>query len=194
MWRTIALALIFCLTPCRTAVVPQLSLSEMVSRSECIVEATVRRSWASWDPAHRFIWTHYELSIHSSWKGAPASSTMVVSEPGGTVDGLTMHVGGAVPYLPNEDVMLFLYRTPVGYIRALGNGQGKFTITRHGASGDRYVHANVSGIELTPARRDLPGYAAAPRETQHLDGMRLVEFQSRVRRLLGGRETAKVTP
>jgi len=75
----------------------------MASGSEFIVEATVLRSWAAWDAAHRFIWTHYELSVIECLKAPVASDrTIVVSEPGGTADGVTMLAEDATTYALGE--------------------------------------------------------------------------------------------
>jgi hypothetical protein len=75
-------------------------------------------------------------------------------------------VAGATLYNQGEEVVLFLRRTPVGYLRAAGNGQGKFTITPA-----RRLRANIRGIELVGE-----AHGARP------DGMPLDQFKLSVRR------------
>jgi hypothetical protein len=129
------------------AVVPRYSLEELVSQSEKIVAGRVQRVSTAWDPEHKFIWTHYDVLVSDSLRGS-RDRIVTVSEPGGSLDGIHQMVGGALPYSIGEEVVLFLYRTPIGYFRTTGGGQGKFTVSANGR-----VHANTGGIEIIgPAR------------------------------------------
>ena len=168
----------------RATLVPRMSLDEMVDLSACVVEAKVGRSWSAWDPAHQFIWTHYEIEVHDWLKAGATGRTLILSEPGGTVDGLTMRIAGAVPYEPGEHVVLFLYRTPVGYLRVTGYGQGKYSVLA--TSSEQRIRANLAGAELV--RREVPmaGTGAGP-AVEHLDGIRLEEFKIRVRQAVARR-------
>jgi hypothetical protein len=136
----------------------------------------VLRSWTAWDAHHRIIWTHYELSVSECLKAPVASDrTIVVSEPGGTADGVTMLADNATPYALGEKVLVLAGQTPEGFLRAAGNGQGKFTITH-----DRRLRWSPHIIDsLRDAREPY----------ERLDGMRLDDFRIYVRRLvrLGGR-------
>ncbi|MDQ6663700.1 MAG: hypothetical protein M3Z23_04850 [Acidobacteriota bacterium] len=53
-----------------------------------------------------------------------AVKSLIVSEPGGTVDGLTMVIPGTVQFPEGRDLLLFLYKTPIGYLRTVGGEQG----------------------------------------------------------------------
>jgi hypothetical protein len=108
---------------CAAAVVPRFSFEELVDTSERIVQGRVERSWVAWDRSRQFIWTHYEIAVSDMVKGAP-SRTVIVSEPGGALDGMTLTVPGAPRYATGEEVVLFLHRTPIGYLRANGYEQG----------------------------------------------------------------------
>ena len=158
----------------------------MADGSEYIVEATVLRSWTAWDARHRFIWTHYELSV-SDWIKAPVASkrTIVVSEPGGTADGVTMLADDAIPYALGETVVVLAWQTPEGFLRAAGNGQGKFTVNGFAGSRDRRLRWSPPIIDrLCDAREP----------DEHLDGMRLDDFKIYVRRFVrleGERRTAE---
>jgi hypothetical protein len=110
------------------AVAPTLTLEQLAARSEIIAHARLGRSWTSWDPAHKYIWTHHELYVLDPIRGA--AGPVVVSEPGGFLNGVGMRVSGAVEYRTGEEAVLFLYRTPAGFYRAVGQEQGKFAIGR----------------------------------------------------------------
>jgi hypothetical protein len=110
------------------AVAPTLTLEQLAAKSEIIAHARVGRSWSSWDPAHKYIWTHHELLVLDPIRGA--AGPVVVSEPGGFLNGVGMRVSGTVEYTTGEEAILFLYRTPIGFYRAAGQEQGKLAITR----------------------------------------------------------------
>jgi hypothetical protein len=161
------------------ATVPELSLEELTAQSEIILHGRVLRSWSAWDAAHRNIWTHHEIEVLDGIRGA-ALKTVVASEPGGTVDGLTMRISGEVAYAPGEEMVVFLYRTPIGYLRATGYGQGKYTIR-----GSR-IRSNAGGVELAlPAGRERSGTSL-----RGLEGSDLAAFKKRVRALAAPREGA----
>lgn len=165
---------------------PRLSLAEMAAESEYIVEGTVVRYWSAWDAWHQFIWTHYELSV-TDWLKAPVASdrTIVVSEPGGTTGGITMLAHDATPYALGETVVVLAGRTPEGFLRAAGRGQGKFTVTGCAGSRDRRLHRSPRVINMLRDARE---------PDEFLDGMRLEDFKiyiSRFVRFEGERRAAE---
>jgi hypothetical protein len=168
---------------CHAAPVPRLTLAEMVESSDYIVEGAVLRSWADWDAAHRLIWTHYELTVRD-WLKAPTAGkrTIVVSEPGGTVDGVTIRVPGAAPYSPGEEVVVFACWEPPGYLRTAGDGQGKFTVTGFAGLRGRRVRRGDGVVQMLRDARD---------DDERLDGAPLDEFKYWIRRALAERRTAR---
>jgi hypothetical protein len=116
---------------CFATSIVRISLEETISKAEWIVEGDVVRNWCDWDSGHRFIWTHTEIAIRGQWKGSLGSS-VTISEPGGTVAGMNLDVAGMVRYAPGEHVVVFLYRTPIGYLRTVGLAQGKLQVDRTG--------------------------------------------------------------
>jgi hypothetical protein len=110
---------------------PRLSLEDLARQSDTIVAGHVVRTWTAIDSENKFIWTHYEIKVGSTLKGR-AQASVVVSEPGGTLNGVTLLVPGSTPYTVGEEVSVFLYRTPIGYLRTTNYGQGKFVIRAGG--------------------------------------------------------------
>lgn len=148
----IALALITASAP--AAIAPRLSLESMIDRSPLIVEGHVTRSWTQWDPAHQYIWTHYEIQVADALRGSV--STLTVSEPGGSLDGVHQGFSGSLGYVSGEHVVLFLFRTPVGYWRTTGGAQGKVTVLGNGrvhiqtgatAAVDHHADRAVHGLD-----------------------------------------------
>jgi hypothetical protein len=145
--------------------VPRLSFNELTDNSEVVASGTVTRTWADWDPDHKYIWTHYELAVSATHKGE-TSQTVDIAEPGGEVNGIGMSISGAAGYGVGEKVLVFLSRMPNGYLRTAGLGQGKYLVD----SGGR-VHGQATFATAT---------AGALRS---LDGMSV----SQVRQLVGSR-------
>jgi hypothetical protein len=132
----------------------QLSFEELVDHSETIVSGQVTRSWAAWDDEHKFIWTHYEVTVSAVHKGTPGA-TVVVSEAGGTLDGRVMTIAGTITYQGGENVLVFLTRVPNGYLRTTGWGQGKYTV-----DGKGILHGGAS-LRAGTSIASLEGMSAA---------------------------------
>ena len=165
--------------PLGATMVERLTLEQMVERSERIVQGRCRRTWSAWDEAHQFIWTHCEMEVADAIKGG-AARTLVVSEPGGVVDGMEMTIEGVAHYQTGEEVVLFLYRTPIGFWRTRGLGQGKYRI-RGDSGNDRRVRADLSGVSVLEPRRAPLGRST---DLRRLDGVSLDEFKATVRALV----------
>jgi hypothetical protein len=159
---------LICLTA-QATLVPALSLEGLIDRSEIIAQGRVASSWPAWDGGHKYIWTHYRIDVLDPIRGNPGAS-VVVSEPGGSLDGVSMSISGAPGYALGEEAIVFLYRTPIGYLRATGFGQGKYTVTPQVR-----VHASLQGLELLK-RDSSPGVSLST-----LDGLTVTEFKARVR-------------
>ncbi len=162
------------------AIVIRFSVEDLVDNSQWIVEGRIARSYSAWDESHSLIWTHYQVRLNDTLRGA-AQSSITVSEPGGVADGVGMISSGSVPYTVGEHVLLFLYRTPIGYFRTAGAGQGKFTIGPDGRA-----RANLQGTEFAGRLR---GTAIAS-----IDGLALNELKQRVRGMSAARPWRGATP
>ena len=152
--------------------VPGLSFEQLTDRSDLVVTGEVARTWTDWDSEHKYIWTHYELTVSATHKGASAA-TVVLSEPGGVVGLQGMAIAGAVGYQPGEHVLVFLERMPNGYLRTTGWSQGKYSID---AAGRLRPESTVGGVELVSA----PGKPAAATPLRTLNGMSVAELHGRI--------------
>ena len=159
--------ILVCLTA-QATLVPALSLEGLVDQSEIIVHGRITNSWPAWDSAHKYIWTHHRVEIVDLLRGR-AGSSVTISEPGGSLDGVSMSISGAPDYAVGEEAIVFLYRTPIGYLRSTGYGQGKYTVTAASR-----VRSNLKGVELLS--RDPKGVSLST-----LEGLTVAEFKARVR-------------
>ena len=147
------------------ALIPAFSLEDLSRESETIVEGTVIRSSVGWDAKHTFVWTHYEVQV-SDWIRGAGSRSIVVSEPGGTLDGNTYQGSGQVHYEIGEHVLLFLYTTPIGFVRSSAAGQGKLTITTEGK-----IRLNLAGLSFAGSAGP-PGTPLSSIEGQRVDAVK----------------------
>ena len=169
--------------------VPRMSVEQMIDDSELIVHGTVLRSWSDWDNARQFIWTHYELQVSDTIKGLP-NVKLVVSEPGGIIGGTEMQIVGAPSYQVGDEVVLFLNRTPIGYLRSCGWGQGKFGVGSPVGGGELVVRSAVSGFSFVEARSEQQaGLKKAQTPGSNFSGLALAEFKTRLRALVRTRAT-----
>jgi len=165
----------------RAAVVPRYSLEELTQNSALIVHARVLGSRVAWDERGLYLWTHYRLAPVETIKGT-AGGEVIVSEPGGTLAGVTLLVSDAVQFEQGEEVVVFLYRNPLGYWRVRGYGQGKLTLVGTKDGGKR-LHANVGALQLVETGG---AHAAGPGGVDALDGWTLDRLRGQLR-LWGGR-------
>ena len=147
--------------------IARLSLDEMTGRSEMIISGRITDAWAAWDAEHKYIWTHYVVTVDNAVKGRVAS-TVEIAEPGGMLDNIGMNIGGGTGYSRGEQVLIFLERMPNGYLRTAGLGQGKYGIDSQG---------RLRGIQLKDL--DLVG-AGAGEAPVSLTGMTVAEAASHI--------------
>jgi hypothetical protein len=182
---TASCLILFCLFPTLLSAassLPRLSLESLVQQSDAIVEGRVVRKWAAMDSENKFIWTHYEIKVNSTLKGE-ARRSIEIGEPGGVLNGRTLLVPGGTPYAVGEEVSVFLYRTPIGYLRTTNYGQGKFVVSANGR-----VYGN-HGIDVGGAM--IPARAVPPligTSADSLDGASSSDFQSQVARIVAAQQ------
>jgi hypothetical protein len=172
-FATAAVVVLLLSNPAPATVVPRLDLPDLVHSAELILHGRIVRHWSDWDQAHQFIWTRYLLEVQEALKGHPSAS-IAIAEPGGSADGTMMKVSGVPEYYDGEEVIVFLQRTPIGYWRCYGWGQGKYTVT-HSADGLKRIRTSLLGL----AFMDRPGgqRPAAKLPLNRLNGITLEEFK-----------------
>jgi hypothetical protein len=156
-------------------VVPRMSVEQLAADSAWIVHGRVIGS--STGSSGQFIWTHYRVEVLDGLKGGP-SREITISEPGGTLNGITMQVEGAVQFEPAEEVVLFLYRTPIGYWRTTGYWQGKVDVIE--SSGVRRVQTSFGAASAPQGRRKF----TARRGADALNGSTLEQFKAQIRSMV----------
>jgi hypothetical protein len=166
-WTALSLVLI---PASRATTIPRLTFEQLTDSSELVVSGRVTQSWAAWDTEHKYIWTHYRLSVSEMAKGAQASS-VEFAEPGGALGEAVMTIPGAVSYGIGEEAVVFLSRMPNGYLRTTGWAQGKYSLD---GSGRLHGHAAIGAETMDLAN------ASTGASLRTLDGMSFAELKQRV--------------
>jgi hypothetical protein len=142
--------------------IPPLSFEQLTDASDLIVSGRIGATWVAWDQEHKYIWTHYNLSIASSLKGTPAT-VVEFAEPGGALDGRVMSIAGSVSYAVGDDMVVFLSRMPNGYLRTTGWAQGKYALDAHGRLHGEASLQTLEGMSLTELGQRVSARSRAPR-------------------------------
>jgi hypothetical protein len=160
--------------------VPRMDLSSLTTNSERILHGTVVKRWSAWGESGRHIWTHYEIQISDVLKGVP-QATFTLSEPGGMVGDTGMSIAGVPEFDLGDEVVVFSFRTPAGYWRVRGYGQGKYNVTTQ-ENGARTVRNSPGEIVLIDPSSRTTGRVNLSAPTGN--GMRLEQFKSLVRSMI----------
>jgi hypothetical protein len=160
--------------------IPRLSFEQLTDASETVVAGRITTTWTAWDREHKYIWTHYNLTVDSALKGTPPT-IVEFAEPGGALGDASMAIVGAVIYNVGNRVVIFLARMPNGYLRTAGWTQGVYTLDPNGL-----LHAHGSaGAETVDVKDSISGTSLGA-----LDGMSFAELRHHVgarTRAVGGR-------
>ena len=142
----------------QAATVAPLSLAELTAQSDLIVEAKMLAGVPDWSgaPGASLLCTYWTAEVSDAVKGVlpPAFSIRV---PGGSKDGRSVTVPGAVVFRPGQEAILFLKRTealragaPV--FEVLGFSQGAVPVRSDPGSGKKLVSRPVKTSGHTQAK------------------------------------------
>jgi hypothetical protein len=93
-----------------------------------------------------------------------------------------LQVAGTPQYEVGEEIVLFAEKTPLGYLRTCGWGQGKFRVERARQSGKLTVRSAAKGIQLV----ERPAAESKPAGTSlgEWNGQEVEQFKTRVRQMV----------
>lgn len=154
------------------------SLADMVRAADGIYRGTVVEKTCSWDDDRTAIFTHYTLRVSEVWLG-PAREELTLSERGGEVGGIGLHVPGTPVYRVGEEVVVFTHRHG-GRAMTLFWTEGKFSV-RAGAAAPRPAGTPTDRPAGTPAHRSAaPEEPVAIQSTGPIAPMTLARLRERV--------------
>jgi hypothetical protein len=168
-----------CLTSLPGSTLQRLSLNDMIQKSTMIVRGTIQpgTSAALRGP---LIYTHYQLSVTTTLKGAPGQAAVQnidVAVPGGALNGIQQPVAGAPTLTPGQDYVFFLWTSKSGLTQVIGLSQGLFNVTTN-AQGQAIVSRGAASATML----DSSGQAVADSNLQ----MPLAQLVGKIQSVLAG--------
>lgn len=163
MFRKLVIAAAFVATSASVfaSTLQRLTLNDMIQKSTMVVRGSILPG-ASATLRGALIYTHYQLSVTTAYKGTPGP-TVDVAVPGGTLNGMQQPVAGAPALTPGQDYVLFLWTSKSGLTQVIGlsqglmavstNAQGQLMVTRGAATSPM---VNASGQPVTDSNFQMP--------------------------------------
>ncbi len=105
----------------------EMSLNELSTGADSIIDGTVTDTACQWNAEHTHILTNVKISAREYLKGS-AEQQITVTVPGGAVDDITEWVSDTPAFSKNEEVILFLTKENNSIYSVHGQRQGKFNI------------------------------------------------------------------
>ena len=110
------------------AVLRIVDLDRLAEESSAIVQGRIVAARVEWNHGHTAILTIYTVRAERYLKGF-LGETFELTEPGGELDGLAMHVAGAPHFRVGEEAVLFVWTDDLyGRHQAIGFEQGVFRV------------------------------------------------------------------
>jgi hypothetical protein len=122
----LALLAVFLASPVLAATARETSVEALARDSGAVVRARVMRQTSRWTGDRRRILTDLEVEVLERWRGT-SPGRLVVTVPGGRLDGVGQLVDGAPAFGDGDDVVLFLVQRGREW-RLVGLGLGAFQV------------------------------------------------------------------
>ncbi len=150
----IVLFMLLVLGPLDAAVLHIVDLDRLAEESSAIVHGQIVSSRVEWNHGHTAILTLYTVRAERYLKGF-LGETFELTEPGGELDGLALHVPGAPHFRVGEEVVLFVWTDNLyGRHQAIGFEQGVFRVRPEPGTGMKLLSRSAP---LAAARDGVAG-------------------------------------
>jgi len=143
--------------PAQATTVIAVPLERMTDESEVIVHARVGTQQVTWDEHHARILTLTTIEVIEAVRGASKGDVLTIYQVGGSLDGYTFKIPGALRFEPGEEMVFFAMRFEDKLV-SYGMGLGKYHVDEH--DGDKLVwpeYGSVVFVERKPDGSVAPG-------------------------------------
>lgn len=131
---------------------------QLVRRAETVVVGRVAQQHSQWNSDRTRIVTQVTVTVDEVLKGDPNQRSLVVSVPGGEIDGVGELYTHTPRFRVSEAVVLFVERDPAGVLRVAGGEKGKVTISRDQLTGRNVIGENQMLEVLTTRIKSVVKY------------------------------------
>jgi len=146
-------------TPATATLVQVVGLEQMARESDVVVHARVGAQQVTWDKDHQRVLTLTSIEVLDGVKGARKGDRMTIYQVGGTLDGVTFRIIGALQFVPGEQMVFFAKRFEDKLV-SYGMGLGKYSVTeRDGQLLAEPVYGDVAFVKRTAEGALVPDTA-----------------------------------
>ena len=133
--------------PAHATTMMALPLPQLTAAAGAILHGTVTGVRSDWNAERTHIFTFVTVHADRYFKGQ-LGPDVTIMEFGGTVGGLRQYIPGTPQFTPGEEVILFLSLHPPMYPAVLALSQGKFSVVRDPATGQRLIARDLYGAAI----------------------------------------------
>ncbi len=167
--------MLFLSIPLHATTMFQLSLQDLSTGAEKVVQAKVTAVVTQWNKDKTIINTYIRMNIIDDLIGDDEDNEIIIKQPGGQLNGRTLYVEGTSAYSVGEETVLFLFTDPMNLsaFQTIGMYQGKYVIyTENGIQKVRQEASN--GVRLLDKNGST---TSAPSEEYELDAFKTLVLQ-----------------
>ncbi len=129
-FTALLVVLLFLIIPVHATTMFELSLQNLSTGSDKVVQAKVTAIVTQWDKDKEIIYTYIRMNIIDDLIGDDEDNEIIIKQPGGKLNGKTLYVEGTSSYKVGEDIVAFLFTDPMNLsaFQTVGMYQGKYII------------------------------------------------------------------
>lgn len=125
--------------PAFATTVMKMDLSELVSKSDAIVQGTVESVDMRWE--NQSIYTYTSIRVDEGMKGGPRRA-ILLKHPGGKIGSLHLDIPGMPVFKQGDQVIVFARDRKDGTFDLVGLGQGKYDVVNN------FAITNSAGVRM----------------------------------------------
>ncbi len=131
------------------AQVKKASTAELTQQAEVVAVGKVAEIQSEWNATQTMIRTRVSISVDDFIKGNEPGGTITVYVPGGEIGTVGELYSHTPKFSSKEEVVVFAAKNKEGRYAVSGGPEGKFSVRRDAATGQRMVTETMSLEQLT---------------------------------------------
>lgn len=151
---TLLIAIMLLTIPLYATTMFQLSLQDLSTGAEKVVQAKVTAIVTQWNKDQTVIYTYIRMNIMDDFIGDDEDNEIIIKQLGGKIGEITLFVEGASTYNVGDENVLFLFTDPLNLsaFQTVGMCQGKYVIYTDADGIRRVRQDDAAGVELLKKR------------------------------------------
>ena len=122
----------------------QKAITELSKKSDLIVVGKVSKMQSAWNKQKTRIYTNITVDVEEYVKGNGNTKSIIVTNPGGEVDGVGELYTHTPKFKSTEEVMLFLNKNKEGRLFVTNGHKGKFSVIKDASLNKKIIGTGES--------------------------------------------------